>query len=163
MASNRLPRMSSPNRTRIVAVALLMVLVSTSCGGSADTTEQGGRDIEVCALITAAEAEAWLGGPVDQPAPYDGPDPEPTCVYKSSGAQTQILLQVYDGDVYYSGDNPEIHPDATPIGVGSEGYAEPGSVGFLQNGWSVSITRISGPVTDASLLAAANTVSSRLP
>lgn len=151
-----------PRRSiRNVTLTMIVFLIA-GCGGS-DVEADRGRAIEVCSLITLAEAEAWLGGPVDPPAPYDGPNPEPTCVYKSSGAQTQVLLQVYDGVEYYSGDNAELHPEATPIQIGSEGYAEPGSVGFTQNGWTVSISRISGPVTDEALLAAANTVSSRLP
>jgi hypothetical protein len=151
------------SRKRFGAIALtVLVSLLTACGGS-EAFEGGGRDIDVCSLITVAEAEAWLGGPVDPPAPYDGPDPETTCAYTSSGAQTRFLLQVYDGPEFYSGDNAELHPEATPVQLGTEGYAEPGSVGFLQNDWAVLVSRISGPVTDESLLAAANTVSNRLP
>lgn len=150
---------------RSIAVMILALsILLFACGGSGESTGgQEGRSIEPCSLITAAEAEVWLGGPVDPPAPYTGPDPEPTCVYKSPGAQTQILLQVYDGEVYYGGDNLENHPDSQPIDVGDKGISEVGSVEFLQNDWTVSISRISGPVTEESLLAAALLVSSRLP
>lgn len=147
-----------------LATILITSLVASACGGDSDGSGGGdGREIDVCSLITVSEAEVWLGGPVEPPAPYDGPNPEPTCVYKSTGAQTQILLQVYDGDKYYGGDNAELHPDATPVAVGEKGYAETGTVGFLQNGWTVSVSRTSGPVTDESLMAAAQTVSGRLP
>jgi hypothetical protein len=149
--------------TKRLATFGVVALTLISCGGGEDNAGGDGRNIETCTLITVAEAEAWLGGPVEPPAPYDGPDPEPTCVYRSAGAQTQILLQVYDGEQYYGGDNSEIHPDAQPVDVGETGYIENGSVAFLQNDWSVSITRISGPVSDESLVAAARTVSSRLP
>lgn len=142
-------------------VALCLVVMA--CGGDSQSGSGGGRTVEPCSLITVEEAGPWLGGPVDPPAPYDGPDPEPTCIYASAGAQTRILLQVYDGEEYYGGDNAELHPDAQPIDIGEKGYAESGTIGFVQNGWTVSITRISGPVTDESLASAARVVSSRLP
>jgi predicted small secreted protein len=151
------------HRTRHLTTTLLLMaaLLLASCGS--DNAEGGGRDIEICSLITTVEAEAWLSGPVEPPAPNDGAGSEVTCVYESTGAQTRILLQVYDGAEFYGGDDSELHPDATPVDLGSEGYAEPGSVEFLQNDWTVNITRISGPVTDESLMAAARTVSNRLP
>lgn len=156
--------MSRRPKTIAITTLLLTALVVSACGGDSDGSATGeGRQIDVCSLITVAEAEVWLGGPVEPPAPYDGPNPEPTCVYKSTGAQSQILLQVRDGAKYYGGDNAEVHPDATPVAIGEKGFAESGSVGFLQNDWTVMVSRTSGPVTEESLMAAAQTVSGRLP
>lgn len=118
---------------RLVTLGIV-TLALVSCGGGDGSGNDGGRSIDPCALISVAEAEVWLGGAVEPPAPYDGPDPEPTCVFRSTGAQTQILLQGYDGAQYYGDDNAELHPDAQPLGVGEKGYIDNGSVGFLQNG-----------------------------
>lgn len=147
-----------------VGALVVIALLATTCGGS-PTVGSGDRVIDICSMVTQAEAASFLGGPADPPAPPDSlVGSEATCAYQSPGAQTRILLQVYDGEHFYSGDNAELHPDAQPVsGLGQEGYLEPGGVGFLQNDWAVFVSRISGPITDDTLLAVARKVSERLP
>lgn len=161
-AADLLSRPMQISLRRLGTLAVVAMIIA-ACGGD-DAEAGGGRTIDVCALVTQAEASSFLGGPADSP-PTDSPgNNEATCGYESPGAQTRFLLQVYDGENFYSGDNTDLHPDAEPIGgLGEKGYLEPGGVGFVQNDWAVSVSRISGPVSDDTLLAVARRVSERLP
>ncbi len=147
-----------------MATLAVFAFLVVACGGG-DAEDGGGGEIDVCSLVTQAEATSFLGGPADPPAPTESPGSNgATCGYESSGAQTRILLQVYDGEKFYSGDDSELHPDAGPIGgLGTKGYLEPGGIGFLQNDWAVFVSKISGPISDDTLLAFARLVSERLP
>ena len=74
-----------------------------------------------------------------------------------------MLVQVYDGAVYFAepGSPSRIGEDLT--GLGEDAWTKTGDVNFLQNDWTVSVSRISGQVSDAALLEMAELISSKLP
>lgn len=152
------------SRVRMATLAVF-VLVVVACGGGGDEVV-GGREIDVCSPDHTGRGNLLSGGgPADPPAPTESPGSNgATCGYETSGAQTRIFLRVYDGEKFYSGDDAELHPDAGLIGgLGTKGDLEPGGIGFLQNDWAVFVSKISGPISDDTLLAFARMVSERLP
>jgi hypothetical protein len=116
-------------------------------------------------LISAGEAEQWLGGTVSV-APSDGIDGKPdpiTCLYQKVDAFTSILIQVYDGEVFFAEEGSASRTGDTIDGLGEDAWIGDGKVGFLQNGWSASVSRISGTIPDEDILEIAQLMSSRLP
>jgi hypothetical protein len=114
-------------------------------------------------LVSPDEAAQWIGGPVTA-APAEGIDgnPDPvTCMYEGSSAK--VLVQVYDGEVYFAEPGSASRVGVDVEGLGEDAFIGDGSVRFLQNGWSASVGQISGLVDDDSLLAMAHLMSSRLP
>lgn len=145
--------------------AVLLLATVAGCGGSNDATSSGNgdRELDRCSLITADEAGQWIGAPVTA-APAEGIDgnPDPvTCLYEGSTAK--VLVQVYDGEVYFAEPGSPSRVGEDVEGLGEDAFIGDGSVRFLQNGWSASVGQISGPVDDDSLLAMARLMSSRLP
>jgi len=76
---------------RSIAAALLVLCLS-ACGGSGSKTAQQAAPLDSCALLTRADAEALLGGPVAEPDrdQVDSHDPsDPTavsqCHYHTTG------------------------------------------------------------------------------
>jgi hypothetical protein len=152
------------HRVFLVAV-LVMALAVISCGGG-NGTASGDRSLDRCSLITATEAEQWIGGSVEEPVPADGIDGKPdpvTCEYRSDDAGTHVLVQVYDGDIYFAKPGSSSRIGETLDGLGEDAFVGDGSVRFLQNGWAVSVARIIGQVPDENLIEMARLISTRLP
>jgi hypothetical protein len=157
------------NRHAVTLATLAFALVVTACGdggGEGDVLGLGDRNLDRCSLLTAAEAEQWLGAPVSEPAPAEGIDgaPDPvTCSYVNEEAVTSILIQVYDGDVFFAEEGSASRTGETIEGLGEDAWMGDGSVSFLQNQWSASVARIAGQIPDEDLLEIAELMSSRLP
>lgn len=153
--------------------ALLLIpfaLLIAACGGSDGTDSDelgvGDRDLNRCSLVSVDEAEGWLGNGViaEPPDGVDG-DPDGTaCRYQLDGEPDSILLQVYNGEVFWAEEGSETRIGETFTGLGEDAYVQTGGVYFLQDDWSVSISRLLGNrVTDEHLMEMAELVSSRLP
>lgn len=159
---------SSMSRLVAVLVTLALALIAAACGngdGGGDVLGLGDRDLDRCSLISAQEAEQWLGGTVSV-APAEGIDgsPDPvTCSYQVEGSLTSVLVQVYDGEVFFAEPGSAARTGETLEGLGEDAWTKEGDVNFLQNNWTVSVTRILGPVPDANLLEMAELISTRLP
>lgn len=155
------------NRIAALFVTLAVALVVSACGGGGgdDVLGLGDRGLDRCSLISAVEAEQWFGGAV-LVAPSDGIDgtPDPiTCMYQKEGAFTSVLIQVYDGEVFFAEVGSASRTGETFDGLGEDAWIGDGKVGFLQNGWSASVSRISGTIPDEAILEMAQMMSSRLP
>jgi hypothetical protein len=126
----------------------------------------GDRGLDRCSPISAAEAEQWLGAPLAEPAPTEGIDggPDPvTCFYEKADDGASLLVQVYDGAVFFAEEGSAARTGETIDGLGEDAWMGDGSVKFLQNDWSVSVSRIVGPIPDEGILELAKLVASRLP
>ncbi len=150
-----------------LCATLAVALVVSACGGGGgdDVLGLGDRNLDRCSLISAGEAEQWLGGTVSV-APSDGIDGKPdpiTCLYQKADAFTSILIQVYDGEVFFAEEGSASRTGETIDGLGEDAWIGDGKVGFLQNGWSASVSRISGTIPDEDILEIAQLMSSRLP
>lgn len=153
--------------TRIVALLLALGMVIAACGdgGDEDVLGLGDRDLDRCSLVSEAEAEAWLGSGVTA-APSEGFDGEPdlvTCLYEVADTFNSVLVQVYDGEVFYAEPGSAARTGDDLAGLGDDAWTQAGDVNFLQNDWTVSVTRISGQIADEDLLEMAELISSRLP
>lgn len=154
--------------TRRVVFGCLIVVVAlilTACGDGAgdEVLGEGDRGLDRCSLVTTAEAEQWLGSAV-LAAPSEGFDGKPdpvTCLYEGSNAT--VLVQVYDGAVYYAEEGSPVRTGETLEGLGEDAWTKPGDVNFLQNDWTVSVSQIIGLLSDEDLLEMAEMISSRLP
>ena len=159
---------SSMNRLVAALVTLALGVMAAACGdgdGGGDVLGLGDRDLDRCSLISAQEAEQWLGGTVSV-GPSEGFDGEPdpvTCFYEVEGSLTSVLVQVYDGEVFYAEVGSASRSGETLEGLGDDAWTEAGGVHFLQNDWTVGVARILGRVPDADLLEMAELISSRLP
>lgn len=148
-------------RPTLLLLALSLVLVA--CGGGSDQTLGEGRSLDRCSLITPEEAAQWLGQPVSA-APSEDLDGDPspvTCLYE--GANATVLLQVRDGDVFFSEPGSASRSGDDIPGLGEDAYGDPESINFLQNDWSVGLGRIIGLIDEAALVEMAKIVSTRLP
>jgi len=158
-------------RTAALSATLVLALVVSACGdgdggGGGDVLGLGDRNLDRCSLITTAEAEQWLGAPVAEPEPAEGFDGEPdpvTCLYENEDDRMVILIQVYDGEVFFAEKGSASRIGETIDGLGEDAFMGDGSVKFLQNDWSASVARISGLIPDEDLLEMAKLMSSRLP
>lgn len=155
-------RRFSPGTT--VGVVLLLALALAACGGgNDDVLGLGDRGLDRCSLITAEEAEEWLGALVEDPAPSDGFDGEPdpvTCSY--DGSEARVLVQIYDGEVFFADEGSSARGE-TFEGLGEDAHMDNDSVKFLQNDWAVSVAYISGRMETGDLVEMAELISSRLP
>lgn len=154
-------------RATALAAALAVALVVSACGGGGgdDVLGLGDRDLDRCSLVSAGEAEQWLGGAV-LVAPSDGIDGEPdpiTCLYQKVDAFTSFLIQVYDGEIFFAEEGSASRTGETIDGLGEDAWVGDGKVKFLQNDWSASVSRISGTIPDEDILEIAQLMSSRLP
>ena len=161
--------------TWVIAVTAMVLLIaacggdSGGNGGSGGTAAPGGqsgdRTVDVCSLVSTAEAEVWLGpgvvsGMAEGPS---GPYPE-GCTYKSADGSAQILLGVYDGEKYFAGPDHQVYTDSVIVtGLGEIGFTANRAAHFLQNDWAVSVSSIAGGVPDPDLVAMAQVVSANLP
>lgn len=156
------------NRLIALFVALAIALIATACGGGDsddDVLGLGDQDLDRCSLMTAEEAEQWLDGTVSA-APSEGIDGKPdlvTCFYEVDGTFSSVFVQVYDGEVYFAEPGSAARTGETLQGLGDDAWTQAGDINFLQDDWTVSVTRISGQVPDADLLEMAQLISSRLP
>ena len=159
---------SSMNRLNAVLATLALTLIATACGngdGGEDVLGLGDRDLDRCSLVSAQEAEQWLGGTVSA-APSDGIDGKPdpvTCLYQVDGSPNSVFVQVYDGEVFFAEPGSAARTGETLEGLGEDAWTKEGDVNFLQDNWTASVTRITGRVSDADLLKMAELISSRLP
>ncbi|MFZ0624949.1 MAG: hypothetical protein WAN34_00465 [Acidimicrobiia bacterium] len=153
-------------RHRVWPFAILVVaLAVTSCGGG-NGDASGDRSLDRCSLITPTEAEQWIGGAVAEPTPAEGIDGKPdpvTCEYRSDEARVHILVQVYDGEIYFAEPGSASRVGETIDDLGEDAFIGDGSVRFLQNGWTVSVDRISGQISDENLIGLARLISTKLP
>lgn len=156
------------NRLTAVLVTLTFAFIAAACGNGddgGDVLGLGDRDLDRCSLISAQEAGQWFGGPVSA-APSDGVDGEPdpvTCLYEAYGSPNSVFVQVYDGAVFFAEPGSAARTGETLEGLGEDAWTTEGDVNFLQDDWTVSVTRIAGQVPDAGLLEMAELISSRLP
>lgn len=154
---------------RVVIVLVGVVLVLGGCGNGGtggDTGGPGERSLDRCSLMTAGEAEQWLGAGVSTPSPAEDIDGEPdpvTCLYENSAERNTLLIQVYDGAVYFAEVGSPARTGETLEGLGEDAWSGDGAVRFLQNDWSVSVARITGRIPDEALVEIAQVLSSRLP
>ena len=85
-------------RLNTVLVTLALALIVAACGSGndgGDVLGLGDRDLDRCSLISAQEAEQWLGGTVSA-APSDGIDGKPdpvTCLYEVEGSFNSVFVQ----------------------------------------------------------------------
>lgn len=156
------------NRPIAVLAILVLASIAAACGngdGGGDVLGLGDRGLDRCSLISAQEAEQWFGGTVSA-APSDGIDGQPdplTCLYQVEGSSNTVFVQVYDGEVFFAEPGSAARTGETIQGLGEDAWTKEGDVNFLQNNWTVSVTRIVGRVSDADLLEMAELISSRLP
>lgn len=151
---------------KLAALTVVLAFTVTACGngGDEDALGMGDRGLDRCSLITADEAEQWFGSPVSA-APSEGFDGEPdlvTCLYEAETGAS-VLIQVYDGDVFFAEVGSGSRTGETLEGLGEDAWTDAGTVKFLQNDWSASVSRIIGSVSDEALLEMARLMSSRLP
>ena len=158
----------NPMNRPIALLVALVALIGAACGAGGsggDAAGSGDRDLDRCSLVTAQEAEKWFGTSVSV-APSEGFDGEPdpvTCLYQAEGSLDSVLVQVYDGEVYFAEPGSNAWTGETLTGLGEDAWTQEGDVNFLQNNWTVSVTRITGRVADVDLLEMAQLISSRLP
>ncbi len=154
-----------------VAAIVLSGLILAACG-TEQTDDSAGigdgppGDFVACDLLTAGEAEQWLGDSVGPPSKSDGPQAtaEETCVYRSDVSGTSVLLQARFGAKYHSGiDSPANEQPVAISDLGDDAYSDRGRVAFLAGEWAVSISRVSGDAPDTALEEMARTVATRLP
>ena len=155
--------------------AMLTLLIVSACGddtgggggggGGDDVLGLGDSGLDRCSLIDTAEAEQWLGVGVTA-GPSEGFDGEPdlvTCFYEAETSSDSVLVQIYDGEVFYAEPGSAARSGEDLDGLGDDAWTQPGDVNFLQDNWTVSVSRISGLLPDASILEMAELISSRLP
>jgi hypothetical protein len=152
---------------RRIAFLWLVAFVVAACG---DGNEEGAlgvgdRGLDRCSLLTVEEVERWIGPLESEPAPSDslGEPDLVTCYYKAADSPNSILVQAYDGEVFFAerGSQSRTGPDVS--GLGEDAWRDQDSVKFLQNEWSVSVSKILGGFDDEALLDLAQLVSPRLP
>jgi hypothetical protein len=152
---------------------LVLALMVSACGGDAAGGSGGGdavlglgdRGLDRCSLISETEAEAWLGGTVTA-APSEGFDGESdpvTCFYEADDSNKSILVQVYDGEVFFAEEGSAARSGETIEGLGDDAWKGQGKVSFLQSDWTASVSLISGLIPDEDILEMAELMSSRLP
>lgn len=162
--ARRLPKM---RRASLVLVLAVLVAACGGDGGGGGSAEGGGggdRDFDRCSLMTAEEAEQWLGSPVDSVGPSDMPvNSEVTCSYQSTTNEKIVLLQVYDGEKYFAFAGSDVRGPDTIAGLGEDAHTDGDSLSFLKDDFTVSISRIQGTITVAELEEIARLIESRLP
>jgi hypothetical protein len=87
------------HRRAATLVTLALAVVVTACGeggGAEDVLGWGDRNLDRCSLISAVEAEQWLGAPVSEPAPADGIDggPDPITGLYDREARSSIVSSI---------------------------------------------------------------------
>ena len=108
-----------PTSRFVAGGALLAGIALAGCGsssgGSSGTPAKSGGDgstadkkIDVCSIITPADAEKVIGGPVEAqpPASSEGPS-SGVCIYKATGGGIRVSLlqvRVYPGPQFYGED-----------------------------------------------------------
>jgi len=99
-------------------------------------------------------------------APSEGFDGKPdivTCLYTVDETFDNVLVQIYDGEVFFAEPGSDARSGPDLPGLGDDAWTKAGDVNFLQNDWTVSVSRISGQIPDEALLEMAELISSRLP
>lgn len=149
---------------RKLVLSFVAMLVVAGCGsGDEEALGLGDRPLDRCSVITVDEAEAWLGAPVTA-APAETIAGEPdlvTCLY--AGSNATVLVQVYDGEVYFAEPGSPARDGDDLAGLGDDAWRRDDTVKFLQNDWSVSVSQIIGLVDPDALMKMAELVSERLP
>jgi hypothetical protein len=164
--------------TRIVAVLVTAgALAVAGCGSSSgsssngtkstSSTSSGGtsgasKKIDVCKIITAADAQKLMGGPAQEQAP-SGAEPlaSGVCIYKANGGGIRVRLlqvRVYPGPQFYGA---QLLADTQSIDIAGTDKAFVRSafggktvdVQFVKNGktGAVNFTDTGNPTPDASV------------
>jgi len=153
-------------KTASLFVVLMMVLAACGGGSPEGGGDNGGgdREFDRCTLMTAEEAEQWLGSPVDEVEPADLPvGADSTCSYRSTSNERSILIQVDDGEFYFAEEGSGARGPETISGLGEDAHTDGTYVAFLKDGWSVRVSQIQGAMTQAQLEEIAHLIESRLP
>lgn len=170
--ANPRPRLKVPStslrkdplvRPRIAtAIAVVLVLVFTACGGSDDTGDENGAnaqdetvtsDIDICALLSDEEIAAAIGtAPAHEPTSPAGPF---TGCKWGNGL---LFVQIAPATTLITAPTEVDCPSA---GVGDESTACLGSVKFLTNGIHTSISTIEN-VTPEQMIEVAKTLLPKL-
>lgn len=150
-------------RAAVLAGVPGLLPVAGACGAS--STRDGERFVEACTLISQSEAERWLAGPAITPEPSEARDDPETCRYRSDEAERQFLLQVRDGERFFSAAEGGGRPATAVVidGLGDDAYIDDGFLSLLSGTWTVSVSRTQGPITDDELAEIAALVLNRLP
>lgn len=152
-----------------LSMFVLVCVLAVSCGGEGgedDGTDTGtsGREFDRCTLLTAEEAEQWLGSPVDGVGPADLPvGAESTCELESTANEMILLIQVEDGEQYFASEGSGARGPVTITGLGEDAHSDGDSVSFLQNSFAVRVSRIQGVIPVEDLEEIAHIIESRLP
>ena len=148
---------TSAAATSASAPASAAVASSPSSSGS----QAGTGTTDACALVSAAEAQPVMGGPVATTRP-GGSGPLHTCDYLSADGRTVLSVSLTDPnpdtadktafDVAYSASQPV-------AGVGGDAYfnADLSALAVWQNGTILSVTVSNGPATSPAQAQAALT------
>ena len=148
---------------RKLAISFVAMLVLAGCGsGDDEVLGLGDRPLDRCSVITVDEAEKWLGAPVTAAPSEAAGEPNPvTCLY--SGSNATVLVQIYDGAVYFAEPGSQARTGDDVTGLGEDAWRRDDTVKFLQNDWSVSVGQIIGLIDPDALMEMAELISERLP
>ena len=149
-------------------IVTLVAAVLVSCNGETGSDQLGVGDsgLDRCSLVSAEEVERWIGPLESEPAPSEGFDGEPdlvTCFYQAADSPNSMLIQVYDGEVFYAEEGSAARTGPDVEGLGDDAWRDQDSVKFLQDDWAVSVSRILGLYDDEALLDVAEIISDNLP
>jgi len=170
-----------PHRRAVAAFVVAIAVVAAGCNKSngndqvavATSTTVREKLPAPCSLVTAADAQEFLGGPVMQQPPPTADDAKVTCAYATAGAAKLLLLRETNNVQAL----PSNDPGVESVDVGEEGYFDSGNppgtetLSFRRRGVVVSIlsSRLRVPLgsaptsgSDSPLVALGRRVASRL-
>jgi len=130
--------------------------------GGTSAASSGGKKIDVCTIITPADAEKVAGGPVEAQAPSSAePLSSGVCIYKATGGGIRVSLlqvRVYPGPQFYGA---QLLPDTKSIDLSGtdKAFVRTGSGGksvdvqFVKDGktGAVNFTDTANPNGDSTV------------
>lgn len=171
--ARRLVALVIPIAATLVALGAIVI---TGCGSSSGSSPSGadktstttggasssGKKIDVCKIITPADAEKVAGGPVEAQAPSSAePLSSGVCIYKATGGGIRVSLlqvRVYPGPQFYGA---QLLPDTKSIDLSGtdKAFVRTGSGGksvdvqFVKDGktGAVNFTDTANPNGDSTV------------